>query len=313
MILKSHRLSNAFVHYFIPESGKLLSPQNIKIELWDLTARKIEAKFHPGLFCISAIAFSKNGDFFVCRGGCYANNSEFGIYDTATLQRVSAFSIAEDACNPVVSADARYIYFGTSEGNLFRHEIASGKLDKVLQFDQCMISVLATDSRRERLAFVVRPIVRTGENWPDADFILIHDLATQRTERADVPLAQSDWIRGVAMTNDNLSCMVDKIGMFVAGSGVTIASLYVLALPDKNVVYRKEEFMVRDTFSTNCCMSWSADERLTFIGLDEVFVLDMKNGEPAMAIPFPRPSSVSFSNCGTAVAIGGDKAMLCKL
>jgi len=325
MIEKSFRLSNGFWHKFFPNSNKLFSPQNIPLEIWDIDKRIKESKWNPGVYGMENIAFSNSGDKFVICGGWITskpNKTEFRIYDANTLDCIDEFSLMEKCTNPLFTNDDNSLIFGTWEGNLYSYCLGEKTLTAQFTLKKHMFNLTHHGRCNDKIYASVTKKSDEQNNYA-YDFVLEYDIAN----KVGTPVHFVDdanthkmgdkspvWqIDGLALQNNKLAVMTMTYGGIENGNAFNNASVYLYDTETKKTTLIKENFKASGIFDNYGCITWNNNgSKLTFIGLDEVYVFDVENScETAM--PFERATSVEFSNCGTGLAVGSKKAKLLKI
>jgi hypothetical protein len=321
---KTRRLSSGFWHKFIPNTTKLISPQNIKFEIWDLQTHKIIEKWNPDLPCANICEFSKSGKRFVISAHPKFYRSDFKIYDTSTFKPINQFSFPETSCHPIFISNEDRIVFGTHKGNVYEVDISkksiSDKNDihKLFQTKESMVMHVEKDSTGQFLFFAVRPFDTAPPELRQihllSDYILCYNIQTQ--ERTEIRLPVSGKIYHITCSkfhNKKLAIMRCTYAGMLNDRIVHDAELYIYDLVSGQMQLVRENFKLRETFEGDQTVSWSTDSKLAFISLNEVVMLDTKNKGEEVTIPFHKPSSVEFSAEGKFLAIGGDKAILYKV
>ena len=336
---KPKRLSKGFWHKFIPNTSKLISPQNIKFEIWDLETHKIIEKCDPKVFCIRNCAFNQSGNKFILSAGCTANESEFKIYDTNTFELLNEFWFPEQSGNAVFNVEEDAFIFGTWDGNVYKigindkiilnetktkidnktykdYTVSPENNNKLLHVENSMILWAETDMDNQNIFFVVSPksLGKTTDLNLLSDYILVYNLKTQSQTEIRLPIEDERCkITGIKYHNEKLAIMKSVYGGKENDNVVHNADLYIFNSKNGHLQAIKERFKIRDVFANTQSLSWNTDEKLASISLSEVIIIDTKNNFEEIVIPFDRPTSVEFSEDGKSIAIGGDKAVLYKL
>ena len=333
------RLSKGFWHKFIPNTSKLISPQNIKFEIWDLETHKIIEKWDPKVFCINNCAFNQSGNKFILSAGCTADESEFAIYDTNTFELLNEFWFPEQSGNAVFNIEEDAFIFGTWDGNVYKigindkiilnetktkidnktykdYTVSPENNNKLLHVKDSMILLAETDMDNQNIFFVISPKFprkKTNLNlW--SDYILVYNLKNQSQTEIRLPIEDNIYsITGMKYHNGKLAIMKSVCGGKENNYIVHNADLYIFNVNNGDLQAIKEGFKIRDVFSTAQSLSWNRDEKLASIALSEVSIIDTKNNFEEIVIPFDKPTSVEFSEDGKLIAIGGNKAVLYKL
>ena len=332
------RLSKGFWHKFIPNSDKLISPQNIKFEIWDLNAHKIIDKWNPDMYCIRYCAFNKAGDKFILSGGCNGNESEFEIYNTDTFGLVNKFWFPEQSDNAIFCSEDDSFIFGTWEGNVYKvglndkivftetetkigaktyknYAVSAENNNKLLHIENSLINLTEADTDNNNIFFVISPIVLKAENSHLlSDYILVYNLKTKTQNEIRLPLTEENYqIASIKYHKGKLAIMKTVYGGKENGNVFHNADLFVFDLENQNLKTIKERFKIRDVFSNAQILSWNTNGKLAFISLNEIIITDTLNDFSETAVAFDRPTSVEFSEDGKSIAIGGDKALLYRL
>lgn len=333
---KPIKLSKGFWHKFIPNSDRLISPQNIKFEIWDLTIHKIIEKWHPEIFCIRNCAFNKSGTKFILSGGCNGNESKFKIYNTNNFELINEFWLPEQSHNAVFNTEEDTFVFGTWEGNLYKvnindkivltetitkidkktfkeYKVSDENNNKLLSIENSMITLTETDF--EDNVFVVVTPKSLGEITDLhllSDYILIHNLKTKTTREIKLPVEQERYrITGIKCHNNKLAILKTRYGGEENNSSFNNAELYIFDLEKNILQLLKKNFKVRDVYSNNQCLSWNSEDKLSFITLDKVVIIDTLKNYEETTILADKPTSVEYSENGKLLAIGGTtKAIL---
>ncbi|MDR1315533.1 MAG: hypothetical protein LBK13_01560 [Spirochaetales bacterium] len=325
MINKTFRLGNGFWHAFLPNSNKLLSPQNIQIEIWDIERQVKESKFHPGLFCIKNITISNTGDKFVFRGGCTYGESIFRIYQIDTMNCIDEFVIMEECCNPVFTNDDQNLIFGTWDGNIYYYNLNEKSYRKCFSMEN-HIFTLINSGKHKGIIYIASSETGASRKLLGADnsligFISEYNIKENTHRRMDFTEERNPYqingqtnprISGLSLYKNNLAIMTSFYAGTENNTIVREAKVYVYNTDTKTVRLIKENFKVKDVFYDFGSIVWSNDGRLAFIGLDEIYILDMENGFEK-AVKHEKATAVEFTNCGTGIAAGGTKAKLYKL
>jgi WD40 repeat protein len=325
MINKTFRLSNGFWHIFLPNSNKLFSPQNIQIEIWDIERQIKEGKFHPGLFCIKNITISNNGDKFVFRGGCNYGESIFRIYQIDTLNCVDEFVLMEECCNPIFTNDDQNLIFGTWDGDIYHYNLNEKIYKKCFSMENHMFTLISSGKHND-IIYIASSEIGASRKLLGVDnsligFISEYNIKENTQRRIDFKEDRNPYeingqtsprINGLSLYKNNLAIMTS----FYAGTEndniVHEAKVYVYNTDTTSVKLIKENFKIKDVFYDFGSIVWSNDGRLAFIGLDEIYIIDMENVSEK-TIKHEKATSVEFTNCGTGIAVGGTKAKLYKL
>jgi WD40 repeat protein len=311
MINKTFRLSNGFWHKFLPNSNKLFSPQNIQIEIWDIDKQVKEGKFHPGIFCIKNIAVSNNGDKFVFRGGCKCGESIFKIYEVETLNCIGEFTVMEECCNPVFVNDDQALLFGTWEGNIYSYNFHEKISQKTFSLENCMFTLI-NNGKHNDIIYMSACIKASEKNNFADPFIMEYNIKENIGKRIDFSEEYNARLHGLALNKNKLAIMSSIYAGKENDRIVHESKLYIYDVDTKIVKIIKENFRIRDVFYDLGTVVWSKDGKLAFIGLDEIYIMDIENNFENV-IKFERATSVEFSNCGTGIAVGGSKAKLYKI
>ncbi len=333
------RLSKGFWHKFIPNSTKLISPQNIKLEIWDLNTKKIIDKWDPEISCIRNCAFNKSGNKFILSGGCCGNESEFKIYNTVTFELLNKFWFPEQVGNAVFNVDDDFFVFGTWEGNIYKvkindkiildetktkigtktfkdYVVSPKSKNKLLHIENSMIKFCETDMDNENIFFVVSPksLSRTTDLNLLSDYVLVYNLKDNSTSEIKLPIEKNRYqIAGLKYYNRKLAIMTTVYGGKENDNVFHYANLFIYDLEEERLHIIKEDFKIRDVFSEAQSLSWNAEGKLAFISLNEVIITDTKNNFEETRITIDRPTSVEFSEDGKLLAVGGKKAILYKM
>lgn len=329
---KQRNLSKGFWHKFVPNSTKLISPQNIKLEIWDLKIHKIIEKWHPKIFCIHNCAFNQSGEKFILFGGCVGNESEFKIYDTKTFELLNEFWFPEQCCNAIFSLDDDTFIFGTWEGNIYKvnindkiimsetitkidnktfkdYKVSDENKIKLLNIENTMIT-LTESNTKNIFFFVVSPksLGKTKDSHLLSDYILIYDLKTNETKEIKLPIEEKRYvITGLKFHNNKLAILKTNYGGEEKGKVFHNADLYIFDLQKNDLHLIKNNFQIRDVYSKVECLAWSIEDKLSYITLNEVVIVDTLNNNNETTIEIERPTSVEFSNNGKQLAIGAEK------
>jgi hypothetical protein len=321
MINKSFRLSKGFWHKFLPDSKRLLCPQNIPIEIWDIIEGKRIGKFHPKISCIRNITLSNKGDIFIFRGGCIYGKSEFKLYDTNTLNGFDEFTISEECSNPVFSEDDKNVIFGTWDGNIYWYNLEEKNIKKCFFKENYMFSLINTGKNDNGLLY----IATSGKDNPNnckIGFIVEYDIVENTVMKLEFYDDNNPYkingktgakIIGLSLYKDNLAIMTAFYKDKIDDKVVHEAQVYVYNINTRKIIYIKENIQIQDVFYEQGVIIWSIDGKLSFIGLKEVYIIEAKNNYLEKTIPFDMATSVEFSNCGTGMAIGGNKAKIIKI
>ena len=87
--------------------------------------------------------------------------------------------------------------------------------------------------------------------------------------------------------------------------------LYIFDLEKNILQLLKKNFKVRDVYSNTQCLSWNSEDKLSFITLDKVVIIDTLKNYEETTILADKPTSVEYSEDGKLLAIGGTtKAIL---
>lgn len=333
------RLSKGFWHKFIPNTSKLISPQTMKFEIWDLETHKIIEKWDPKVYCISNCAFNQSGNKFILSAGCMGGESEFRIYDTNTFELLNEFWFPEQSGNAVFNVEGDAFIFGTWDGNVYKigindkiilnetkikidnktykdYTVSPENNNKLLHVEDSMITRTETGMESQNIFFVVSPKYgnRTTKINLFSDYILVYNLKTQSQTEIRLPIEDKIYkITGMKYHNGKLAIMKSVCGEKENGYIVNNADLYIFNFNNGDLQAIKESFKIRDVFANAQTLSWNRDEKLASIALSEVSIIDTKNNFEEIVIPFDKPTSVEFSEDGKLIAIGGDKAALYKL
>ena len=325
MINKSFRLSNGFWHKFLPNSNKLFSPQNIPIEIWDIEKRVKESKWKPDIYGIENLTFSNKGDKFIIFGGWITsrpNRSEFKIYDIDTFNCIDEFFVMERCTNPKFTDDDKNLIFGTCEGNIYYYSLERRSLTKQHSLKNHIFYSMHHGELNDQIYIDVTKPVNEHTNYAFS-YVLEYDIAKKTrnpiyfTDDANArePDDQSPiWsVCGLALRNEKLAVLMSSYGGTEDGNVVHTAKAYVYDTQTKETTLIKEGFKIRDIFDSYGCIVWNHHgNKLAFIGLHEIYIVDIEN-KKEMIIPFERATSIEFSNCDTGIAAGGEKAKLFKI
>lgn len=335
---ETKRLSKGFWHSFIPNTDKLISPQNIKLEIWDLSTHKVIDKFHPQIFGVRNCAFSPSGSKFILSGGCQAGECEFKIYDTNRFEMVKEFWIPEQSDYAVFTGDDEFL-FGSWDGNIFHvnindtipiyeeTKIVNNKKDvtyfinsdcknRLIHIKNTLISLVEFDMDSKTVFAVASSKTENSQenSLTYSNYILAYNLKTKHRKEIKLPTTDKRFrIKGIKYMNGKLAILTTIYGGIENDNVFHLATLFLYNLSENKLSVMKENFKVRDVFSENQSISWSVDNKLAFISLYHVGILDMTQENQEIVIPFDRPTSVVFSENGQALAIGGDKAILYNL
>jgi hypothetical protein len=96
------------------------------------------------------------------------------------------------------------------------------------------------------------------------------------------------------------------------GNIVHESKVYIYNIDSHAVKLIKENFKTKDVFYDLGSIAWSNDGKLSFIGLDEIYIVDIENNIEK-AIKHEKATSVEFTNCGIGIAVGGTKTKLYKI
>jgi len=334
---KAVRLSKGFWHKFIPNSDKLISPQNIKFEIWDLNTHKIIEKWKPKMYCIRYCAFNKAGDKFILSGSESADESKFQIYNADTFELINEFWFPEQSDNAIFCSEDDSFIFGTWEGNVYKvglndkiiltetktkidgetfkdYAVSDENNNKLLHIKNAMINLTEADTDNNTVFFVVAPIKAKENLHLLSDYILGYNLKTKTKTEIRLPLSEERYrIASIKYHQGKLAIMKKVYGGKENGNVVHNADLFVFDLENKNLKTIKERFKIRDVFANAQILSWSINGKLAFISLNEIIITDTENDYNETAVAFDRPTSVEFSEDGKSIAIGGDKAVLYSL
>ena len=326
MIEKTFRLSNGFWHKFLPNSNKLFSPQNIPLEIWDIDKRVKERKWNPGIYGIDNIAFSNSGDIFVVCGGwttANPNKSEFKIYDTDTLNCIDEFYLMEYCTNPKFINDDKSIIFGTREGNIYNYCLAEKSLMIKYSLINHVFHLIHHGKHSSKLYMSVTKKASEQNNWAE-HFIFEYDILENKGKRIDFSDKINPYeingkagygLDGLALFNNHLAILTTSYGKNEKENGELIgeSKSYIYNISTGKVVLIKEGCKIKRTFDNYSCIVWNnIGSKLAFIGLHEVYVIDIVNKSETI-IPFEKATSVEFSNCDTGIAVGGEKAKIFKI
>lgn len=322
---KSFRLSKGFWHKFLPNSNKLFSPQNIPIEIWDIDKRTKESKWNPGIYGIENLTVSNKGDKFVILGGWITsrpNRSEFKIYKTDTFNCVDEFSIMEKCTNPKFTHDDKNLIFGTWEGILYRYSLEEKKLTKQFAWDNHMFELTHHGKLDNQLyAAVTRQSSEHNDN--PFSFVFEYDVVEKTGNpvyfhgNGDTRKSDSQTVKwsvcGLALHKEKLAVLLASYGGKEDNNVIHHAKAFIYNVKTKEITLLKQGFKIRDVFDDYGSIVWNhRGNKLAFIGLHEIHVIDMENHDE-MTIPFERATSVEFSNCDTGIAVGGEKAKIFKV
>lgn len=325
MINKTFRLSNGYWHKFLPNSNKLFSPQNIQIEVWDIEKQLKENKFHPGLFCINNITVSNNGDKFVFRGGCNYGESIFKIYQINTLGCVDEFVIMEECCNPVFTNDDENLIFGTWDGDIYYYNIKEKAYKKYFSMENHMFTLINSGKHNNIIYIASSEIGASrkllGEDNSMIGFIFEYNIRENAGRRINFNEERNPYeingktnprINGLSLYKNNLAIMTSFYAGEENGNIIHESRVYIYNVNSKVVKLIKEKFKTKDVFYDLGSIVWSNDGKLAFIGLDEIYIIDVENNSEKV-IRHEKATSVEFTNCGTGIAVGGVKAKLYKI
>ena len=312
MIAKSFRLSNGFWHKFFPNSNKLFSPQNIPLEIWDIDKRVKENKWKPEIYCIRNLVFSNNGGQFAIRGGCTHGESQFKIYESDTLNCIGEFVLMEECTNPKFTNDDKNLIFGTQKGNIYDYSLKEKTLEKLFSLENTIFWLIHHGKHNNKLYINTSKRTDKGTEYND-DFILEYDILEKQGNKINLEEKIKPCLfSGLALYNNKLAIFNRRA--LKSETDFQIAEVYAYNIETKKVIYKKEKFNTRNRpIDLNNCIVWNnRGDKLAFIGLKEIYVIDIDNNNEQV-LPFDQPSSVEFSNCDTGIAIGGDKASLLKI
>lgn len=328
---KPTRLSKGFWHQFVPHTDKLFSPQNIKIEIWDLSCKKIINRWHPQVFCVRNCAFDKLGTRFVLQGGCSASENYLTVYHTESLEQIKQFHIPEHTTNAIFNLQEDTLFFASWEGNLYKLPLATDlKLDKstqlidnqkftdffidkendILLLHETDTMFLVLDSDGKERIFIVR--CSTG-NSPRYGIVSYH-ITEKTTEILNFSTENIEKISCIKYFEGKLAILTTQYeGKKDDETSFSVANLYIYDLKTHKNTCIKANFEVKSIFSDAEALCCHSSGKLAVIGLNEIFVLDTQNEYATTEISAHYPTSVVFSDCGNLIAIGGEKAVLVQL
>lgn len=312
---KSFRLNQGFWHAFVPGTDLLISPQNIKLELWDLAQRKIVQKVHPNMFCLRGKPdFSLDGRFFAFRGGCEYKQSWIRIYETESFLEQAGFVVHEEVENPLFSLDGQSLYFATWEGRLYRFDRISREMEIILSIGDSFMGPMCLDPSRQSL--YIPTVIRAGEGreyfYQCISIVNIPTRTIRELRLNDITPGKSPSppILGSAFKNSGLAVLTTRHGDTADKEAAKVACLYIYDATSESLELIWEDLVLPDIFSNSSALSWSSAGLLACIGLDCVYLFDSQNDYVKTSIPFDRACSVIFSPCGSMLAVGGKKARL---
>jgi len=324
MIKKSFRLSNGFWHRFLPNSNKLFSPQNIPLEIWDIEKQIKESKWNPEIYGIENLTFSNCGDKFVICGGWITsrpNKSEFKVYDIHTFDCIDEFVIMEKCSNPAFTKDDKNLIFCTWDGNIYCYSFVEKSLKKQFSIENYVFHSINTGKHNGVIYISGAQPRAIKDNWT-VYFIfeyLIEEKNGRKLEFTDKrnpneKVGETNLpICGLALNNNNLAIMTSKYAGKVDGINVCESKVYIYNTDSKNIKLIKENFKINESvFDELGSIVWSKDGKLAFIGLNEIYIVDINNNLEK-TIMHNKATSLEFSNCGTGIAVGGSKAKLYKI
>jgi hypothetical protein len=131
-------------------------------------------------------------------------------------------------------------------------------------------------------------------------------------KRMDISEKLNARAEGLALYGNKLAIMTSLYAGKENDNIVFDSKVFIYDIDTKILTLIKENFKIRDVFHKLSIITWSKDGKLAFIGLDEIYLMDIENSFEK-AIKFDRATSVEFSNCGTGIAVGGSKATLYKI
>ena len=321
MVLKSFRLSYGFWHRFFPNSSKLVSPQSILFEIWDIEKRVRENKWNPGITGVENVTFSNIGDKFVITGGWHTsspNKSTLRIYDADTLNCIDEFSLMEPCSNPKFTCDDKNLIFGTREGKIYDYCLEEKTLTAIYSLEGHMINLIHHGKHNNRLYVSATKVANEQNNWAE-DFILEYNIEEHRGRKINFADENSIYkllgqpggrLSGLSLFGENLAILTTRYYDKVASEAKT----HIYNTASGKLALVKENFKVSsDPFDENSCIVWNnSGNKLAFIGVEEVYVVDIESNSET-AIQFENATSVEFSNCGMGLAVGGEKAKLFKI
>jgi hypothetical protein len=137
----------------------------------------------------------------------------------------------------------------------------------------------------------------------------------QDSEHMEIRLPSDDRafeISGLKYHNGKLAIIKSRYKSYKEESECNDCSLYLYNIKEQNFEIIKEHFESRLVIKEQA-LCWNKDSKLALILWNEVVVIDIQNKLEEQHFPFDSPYSVEFSEDGSILAIGGDKAILYKV
>jgi WD40 repeat protein len=317
MVNKSFRLSNGYWHKFLPNTNKFLSPQTVKIEIWEIENKNIIEKWHPGILGIKSVAFSNRGDKFVFHASLEYAISKFKIYESDTKKCINEFDIMEECTNAIFTKDDKHLIFATWDGNIYCFNIDENVLKKIFSLENNLFRHI-NSGEHDNLLYITSTEINAQNNNQAVGFIFEYDIFKNDGNRINFTNKRNPYeingkinptINGLSLNNKKLAILTSFISE--ENKDCRETKVYIYDTQNKKVSLVKENFKTGDMFYDNDSITWSNNgKKLAFIGLNEIFIIEDNKEQKIVT---EEPTSVAFSNCDTCIAVGGGKAKLIKL
>lgn len=283
------RLSKGFWHEFLPNQ-QLLSPQNIKIEIWNWLDKKIIDRWHPQVFCVGHCAVSPTGSRFALVGGCDYESSEISIFNSETKENNGFLTLNEKIRNATFGANDKTLYLATHEGNLYELNIGNELiLNHLYKKDKTLLTQIKYDTENHQLFIIACP---TKNKNPNAkDFVFIYHLDNQTITEIYLPDNSTQNIKCIEYFNGKLAILTEKYtGETADGVAFSNAQIYIFDVQKNAFIFVSDNFEIKSVFADSQGLAWSKNGILASIGLNEIFLLDSKNNFSIFEVETPLPT-----------------------
>jgi hypothetical protein len=230
----------------------------------------------------------------------------------------------EEKCtNPKFTCEDKTLVFGTWEGNIYGYCLETKKIVKQFSLENHVFGLAHSGKYDDYLYFKTTKIPDENSNYA-LDYIFEYDAMkkngskvtfTEKINPYEIHGITGSGLKGLALFKEKLAITTAYYGKSEEENGRLIgeAKTYVFDILSKRVTLIKDSYKIRSLFDNFSCIVWNnKGNKLAFIGLHEVYIIDTYNNSEVI-IPFDGATSVEFSNCDTGIAVGGDKAKLFKI